>query len=310
MNIAEILVSAEEFSGYRTKSLRFEHSNKVYLLTDRSDLRRPSLYLKYHYPDYDGEERARTEIAAITLLQQKTNLPVPKSRLITISGKEQTITCLIQEELPGRPLSGLLERTHSEDIIPVVAQFAKVLTQIHGVDSDSYGEIVSQARRHPTWRECFTDDICSRLEYAVGKKILRQNHIEYFERKLEDSCLDETASPSLTHGDYKPKNILVDPTSLEITGLLDFESARFWRPIWDLTRIATIAFKQHPELLDLFLRVYTSITNSDLNEVVERIEFYRIFENLHFWVWGWGRSRELTDYIAKDVVRVTGIADR
>lgn len=293
-------------TDYVVDNTNFRHSNSVYRLTDKTALGKPTFYFKDYSSAPDGVERAYAELAAITLLQEQTNVPVPQSRLLHVDSPGKTY--LLQNELPGIPLETILASAGKQQAESMTDQSARMLFQIHKVKSKQFGSVDGRhGERYMTWRDCFNQNVNTKLTRAAETNLLTVGQIDYFRAKLEDSALDAVTFPALIHGDLEPRNVLVDFSTFVISGILDFESARFWQQDWDLTRIAATSFLERPELLDIFIRAYASIAGSTINELQDRIEFYRIFESLHFWVWGWGRSREFTDYITKDVARVTGI---
>jgi Phosphotransferase enzyme family len=55
----------------------------------------------------------------------------------------------------------------------------------------------------------------------------------------------------LAHGDYGPQNVLLDPATLEITGILDWEWAHAGDPVEDLAWCEWIVRMHHPGLVSL-----------------------------------------------------------
>jgi len=66
--------------------------------------------------------------------------------------------------------------------------------------------------------------------------------------------LDEVRRVSLVHGDLAPTNLLVDPETLEVTGLVDWELAHAGSPYADLG--ALLRFERRPAFLDAVLGEY------------------------------------------------------
>jgi aminoglycoside phosphotransferase (APT) family kinase protein len=63
----------------------------------------------------------------------------------------------------------------------------------------------------------------------------------------------------LVHGDYGPQNVLLDPATLEITGILDWEWAHAGDPMEDLAWCEWIVRMHHPgqvSLLSVFFDAY------------------------------------------------------
>lgn len=305
-DIRKILSSSDlELSGYHIHRVDSANSNIVYRLSDELSPR-PTYYLKDYSLTHDGTERARTEIAMANLLREKTKLPIPEVYLL--AGSTSKAIYLLQKELPGIPLIEVLYSADSARTKSLIEQSARILAQIHQVTSDSYGSVDTESgQRYSTWQACFTDNLRTKLDFATKNKILGLSHVDFFEKRLKSQIFDGRGHPTLIHGDFEPRNLLVDPVTLTITGLLDFESSRFWQPEWDLTRISASSFPERPDLVDSFVNYYALITRSNLVELKEQIDFFSVFESLHYWVWGWGQNQEVTEYIQKDVTRVTGI---
>jgi aminoglycoside phosphotransferase (APT) family kinase protein len=64
----------------------------------------------------------------------------------------------------------------------------------------------------------------------------------------------EGASPSLVHSDLNPKNVLVDPATLQVTGVLDWEFAHAGHPATDLGNL--LRFDREPAYVDGVLDGY------------------------------------------------------
>jgi aminoglycoside phosphotransferase (APT) family kinase protein len=63
--------------------------------------------------------------------------------------------------------------------------------------------------------------------------------------------LDGVRRVCLVHSDVNPKNVLVDPASLQVTGLLDWEFAHAGHPFTDLGNL--LRFDRHPAYVDAVL---------------------------------------------------------
>ncbi|MFD5315570.1 phosphotransferase family protein [Streptomyces sp. NPDC127098] len=84
-------------------------------------------------------------------------------------------------------------------------------------------------------------------------------------RRVHDTPTDDLglgpAGPGtvLVHGDFGPNNVLLDPDSLEVTALVDWEFARLGQPVEDLAWCEWLVRAHHPEqvgALDHFFRAY------------------------------------------------------
>ena len=66
--------------------------------------------------------------------------------------------------------------------------------------------------------------------------------------------LDEVTRTCLVHSDLNPKNLLVDPETLQITGLVDWEFAHAGHPFTDLGNV--LRFDRQPAYVDAVLAAY------------------------------------------------------
>jgi aminoglycoside phosphotransferase (APT) family kinase protein len=70
------------------------------------------------------------------------------------------------------------------------------------------------------------------------------------------ALLDTVDRCCLVHSDVNPKNLMVDPDTLEITGLLDWEFAHAGHPYTDLGNL--LRFDRHPAYVEAVLETYTA----------------------------------------------------
>jgi aminoglycoside phosphotransferase (APT) family kinase protein len=143
---------------------------------------------------------------------------------------------LVTSFLPGSRLDVLLPRLDDEEkgrvgagLGEVVARLAQMPLPRAGffVDGDLSvaplpdGDLAAfvTERRQGTALEEWSEDLYDGL-LAVADRAQR--------------LLDRVRRTCLVHGDLNPKNVLVDPDSLEVTGLLDWEFAHAGWPVTDL----------------------------------------------------------------------------
>lgn len=87
-------------------------------------------------------------------------------------------------------------------------------------------------------------------------------------RQVADAAqdrLDEVGRFALVHSDLNPKNVLLDPASLEVTAVLDWEFAHAGSPFADLGNL--LRFDRMPAYADGVLRGYVDLRGGDPDEV-------------------------------------------
>jgi Ser/Thr protein kinase RdoA (MazF antagonist) len=80
--------------------------------------------------------------------------------------------------------------------------------------------------------------------------------------------LDEVDRTCLVHSDLNPKNLLIDPDTLEVTGLLDWEFAHAGWPVTDLGNL--LRFDRAPAFADAVLAAYADLVPDARPDVLEQ----------------------------------------
>ncbi|MFC7493650.1 MULTISPECIES: phosphotransferase family protein [unclassified Nocardioides] len=81
------------------------------------------------------------------------------------------------------------------------------------------------------------------------------------------ALLDEETRSCLVHSDLNSKNLLLDPDSLEVTGLLDWEFAHAGHPFTDLGNV--LRFDRQPAYVDAVLGAYAELRGTPPARAIE-----------------------------------------
>jgi aminoglycoside phosphotransferase (APT) family kinase protein len=81
------------------------------------------------------------------------------------------------------------------------------------------------------------------------------------------ALLDEETRSCVVHSDLNPKNLLIDPDSLEVTGLLDWEFAHAGHPFTDLGN--ALRFDRDPAYVDAVLGAYAELRGTRPERALE-----------------------------------------
>jgi len=82
-----------------------------------------------------------------------------------------------------------------------------------------------------------------------------------------EALLDEEARTCLVHSDLNPKNLLLDPATLAITGVLDWEFAHAGHPFTDLGNV--LRFDREPAYVDAVLGAYAELRGTPPERAVD-----------------------------------------
>ena len=79
--------------------------------------------------------------------------------------------------------------------------------------------------------------------------------------------LDTEARACLVHSDLNPKNVLVDPESLEVTAVLDWEFAHAGHPWTDVGNL--VRFERHPAYVEAVLEAWTAVHGGGTDRLLD-----------------------------------------
>lgn len=107
------------------------------------------------------------------------------------------------------------------------------------------------------------DWVDSRLAHWSGAERTALGEVA---RRAQD-LLDTQRRTCLVHSDLNPKNLLVDPVSLEVTGVVDWEFAHAGHPWTDLGNL--LRFERDPSYVDGVLDAWTTRHGGDAHALLD-----------------------------------------
>lgn len=220
----------------------------------------------FRFPKYpEGVQGIQNEIRILSRIQGYTTLPIPDP-IYTSKGEARPGKVFMgYRKLPGEPLwRETFRRIEDEDVLQRLAtQLAGFLKELHGIPFERIGSDVP-----------VQDSLAEMAELYAGIRAHIFDHmrpdardwvIHHFEGYLESPHLH--AYPrTLKHGDFGGSNILFDPESQRINGIIDFGSACVGDPAHDIAAVSTYG--------EAFLERFYS-TYPEVETMVERANFYK-----------------------------------
>ena len=210
----------------------------------------------YARPSHRGA--AAHEVDAALLRLVKGLLPVPEVLEVRRADEATGMPALLVTSfLPGELLELLLPRLADAERATLGRSLGELLADLGGMptlstgpfvdgrltigsfepDLDGLPAAVELAEPHLGWWS--PDELTGLREVAVDAQAL----------------LDTVGRRVLVHSDFNAKNLLVDPDSLEVTGLLDWEYAHAGHPFTDLGNL--LRFERDEVFTDAVLAAYT-----------------------------------------------------
>jgi len=201
----------------------------------------------------------RAEVDAALMRLVRGLLPVPEV-LDVRRATDEMPALLITSYLAGERGDVVLPRLGPTDQTTLGANVGELAAALAGMPQPRPGEYVGGDLTIRPW-----EGLSSGLE-ALAEHALEQglHHWTAQEREgllevadLAEELLSSVDRVCLVHSDLNPKNLLVDPDSLAITGLVDWEYAHAGHPFTDLGNV--LRFDRQPAYLDAVLASYERV---------------------------------------------------
>lgn len=188
---------------------------------------------------YGGRSAARgqqaVDIDAALLRLLRGIVPVPEVLEVRRPAGDLP-ALLVTEFLPGERGDLLLPRLDTDRRAQLAANLGGLLDRLAHIPTLRGGRFVDAelniepfpgvADGLPGWVRAHRDELTGWDEAALAG-------LDIVAERAQD-LLDTVERTCLVHSDFNPKNLLVDPSTLEVTGLLDWEFAHSGSPYTDL----------------------------------------------------------------------------
>jgi aminoglycoside phosphotransferase (APT) family kinase protein len=210
----------------------------------------------YARPSHRGA--AAHEVDAALLRLVKGLLPVPEVLEVRRADEATGMPALLVTSfLPGERLELLLPRLADAERATLGRSLGELLADLGGMPTLSTGPFVDGRLTIGSF-EPDLDGLPAAVELAESRlgwwspdelTGLREVAVD------AQALLDTVGRRVLVHSDFNAKNLLVDPDSLEVTGLLDWEYAHAGHPFTDLGNL--LRFERDEVFTDAVLAAYT-----------------------------------------------------
>jgi aminoglycoside phosphotransferase (APT) family kinase protein len=208
------------------------------------------------------------EIDAAVLELVRGLLPVP--RVLEVRRGDPDVDLpglLVTSRLPGERLDLLLPRLDDGQRAAVGADLGIIAGRLGHMVQARAGtfvdrtlvpqELPEHSRELPAW--------VRRHEAGLGAELAAR--LDALAEDAQD-LLDEDRRTCLVHGDLNAENLLVDPATLAVTGVVDWELAMAGSPYADLGNL--LRFERAPVFVDAVLAAYRAFMPQAPDDLLER----------------------------------------
>jgi aminoglycoside phosphotransferase (APT) family kinase protein len=196
------------------------------------------------------------EIDAAVLRLVRGLLPVPEVLEVRpCSAAEDRPGVLVTSYVDGERGDELLPALGPEDLRRVGAVLGGLVADLGGMPMLRAGAFVDAELSIAPWDldlPAYLDEQEPRLAHLSVPELegLREVAVE------AQTLLDTVPRTCLVHSDLNPKNLLLDPDTLELSAVLDWEFAHAGHPFTDLGNL--LRFDRHPAYVSAILEAYAA----------------------------------------------------
>ncbi len=177
-----------------------------------------------------------TEVATLRLLAERTDLPVPRVLAWDPSGEIVPSPYFVMTACPGVALQGRRGHLDPDESAAIDAQLATFVATVNTITGDHFGRPEPSAPRCATWTDAFALLVEDLLADAVDAAVVLPRtvaELEALTSQLIDDTLGAVTEPRLVHWDLWDPNVFIDPDTLEVVGVIDFERALWGDPLME-----------------------------------------------------------------------------
>ena len=177
----------------------------------------------------------RAEVDALALVRAHTDAPVPEVLWFDDSRTRVASPLFVMTFVPGVSLDkvrGELTTGQQTDVDAALGRHLRAINEIRGT---AFGRLAPSAPRHDTWREAFTELWTAVLADGERKAVplpFTYDELRAAFTRAAPAC-DAVEEPRLVYWDLWDGNVLVDPATGALRGMLDLERTLWGDPLME-----------------------------------------------------------------------------
>lgn len=193
----------------------------------------------FRFPDkvFFGEkgfDLIQREQKLLELIREHISLRIPKPIYVSSDPKNPFVG---YEKIGGISLSRCFDRTNMEDQKNITKQLGRFLTELHS--RKVYQNICTTWKNeqdiNPSQYQCDWQNYFEKAK-EMAYPLLTSNQKQWTSKIFLDFLGEKKNfefTPTVVHNDFDTSNVLVDPTTFEVTGIIDFEETGVYDPAAD-----------------------------------------------------------------------------
>lgn len=203
-----------------------------------------------HFRNIRGVELIKRELKVLNLIEKYVPFTIPDPIYISV---EPNFPIIGYEKIDGVSLSQCFQSASKDQKLKIARQIGLILSHLH---SDTIRDVISLEMREKyssrqyeeEWYEYYNmiQERVFTLVNSTQREWLNKLFTKFLGEK-ENFCFKTT----FIHGDFDTSNILLNPKTFKITGIIDFEDSRIYDPAADF-----LFFKEGAVFLEHIISSY------------------------------------------------------
>jgi aminoglycoside phosphotransferase (APT) family kinase protein len=207
----------------------------------------------YTRPSHRGAATHEVDAALLTLVRGL--LPVPEVLEVRRAAGDGMPALLVTSFLPGERAELVLPTLDDDGLRTVGRNLGRLLARLAAMPMLRAGVFVDGGLRIDPF-DAADSDLTTWVVGHAEQLGLTPGELAGLDEVAEaaQADLDGVRRVTLVHSDFNPKNLLLDPRTLEVTGLVDWEYAHAGSPYTDLGNL--LRFERDPVFVEAVLGEY------------------------------------------------------
>lgn len=212
----------------------------------------------YARPSHRGQAAHEVDAALLTLVRGL--VPVPEVLEVRRAAGDGMPALLVTSFVPGTRADLLLPTLDGAGLATLGRNLGALLARLAAMPMLRAGAFVDGDLRVEPFEAADADLTAYVAGLELGLEPGEQAGLDEVAEGAQ-ADLDAVRRVSLVHSDLNPKNLLVDPETLAVTGLVDWEFAHAGSPYADLGNL--LRFERQPAFADAVLAEYADRLGED-----------------------------------------------
>lgn len=177
----------------------------------------------------------KAEVESIRLVKTKTSIPVPDILAYDRSRKILDRDYFVMSFIPGIPFHKLRADLSTDQQRIIERSIGRLTREMNNIQGPVFGPFAQEKLQFSTWKSTYDYLLKSVLQdgQEMGVQLPETYPQIYNLAAGHYEVLDQVQIPRLVHWDLWDGNIFVDPVSLQITGVIDFERVLWADPLME-----------------------------------------------------------------------------